>query len=126
MKLASTIARLLLGLAFLVFSLNFWFHFIKLPPPVPGTPAGDFMIAIYGSGYLTFVKVLELTGALLLLSGKFVNLGLSLIGPVVINILLYHFLLLKGGYELPVVLGVLALVALLGRSDYVKTLTSAS
>lgn len=125
MKIASTIARLLLGLLFLVFSLNFWFHFIPIPSPAAGTPAGNFMFAIYGSGYLTFVKVLELLGAVLLLSGKFVNLGLSLIGPVVINILLFHFLLAGGGYGLPVVLGVLSLIALLGRSDYVKALTAA-
>lgn len=125
MKIASTIARLLLGLLFLVFSLNFWFHFIPIPSPEAGTPAGNFMFAIYGSGYLTFVKVLELLGAVLLLSGKFVNLGLSLIGPVVINILLFHFLLAGGGYGLPVVLGILSLVALLGRSDYVKALTAA-
>jgi len=124
MKTASTIARYLLGLLFLVFSLNFWLHFIPMPPPVAGTPSGDFMIAIYGSGYLTFVKVLELTGALLLLSGKFVNLGLTLIGPVVVNILLFHFLLAGGGYALPVVLGVLALIALLGRRDYVNALTA--
>jgi putative oxidoreductase len=125
MKIASTISRYLLGLAFLVFSLNFWFHFIPIPSPAQGTPAANFMFAIYGSGYLTVVKVLELTGALLLLSGKFVNLGLSFIGPIVVNILLYHFLLVGAGYELPVMLGVLALITLLGRSDYVKTLTTA-
>lgn len=126
MKIASTIARYLLGLLFLVFSLNFWFHFIPVPPPPAGSQAAAFMGAIYTTGFLTFVKVLELTGSLLLLSGKFVNLGLSFLGPIVVNILLFHFLIAGGGYGLPVVLGVLALVALLGRSDYVKTLTAAS
>jgi uncharacterized membrane protein YphA (DoxX/SURF4 family) len=83
------------------------------------------MFAIYGSGYLTVVKVLEVTGGLLLLSGRFTNLALTLLGPVVVNIALYHFFLVKGGYEMPVVLGVLSLVALSGRKDFLSTLFSA-
>lgn len=118
MKLASTIARLLLGLLFVIFSLNFWLHFLPVPPPAEGSPAASFMFAIYGSGYLTFVKVLELAGGLLLLSGRFVNLALAFIGPIVVNIALYHFFLEQGGYPLPIALGVLSLVALAGRSDF--------
>ncbi len=125
MKHIPTIARLLLGLIFLTFSLNFWLHFIPIPSPAEGTPAANFMFAIYGSGYLTVVKVLELTGSLLLLSGRFVNLGLTLVGPVVVNIALYHFLLVKGGYEMPVVLGVLSLLALAGRKDFTSALFAA-
>lgn len=124
MKLASTIARLLLGLLFVVFSLNFWLHFIPIPSPAEGTPAANFMFAIYGSGYLTVVKVLELTGGLLLLSGRWVNLALAFIGPIVVNIALYHFLLAKGGYEMPILLGVLALVALAGRRDFTSALAA--
>ena len=41
MKLASTIARYLLGLVFLIFGLNGFLHFIPTPPP-PG-PGGMFM-----------------------------------------------------------------------------------
>ncbi len=125
MKHIPTIARLLLGLIFLTFSLNFWLHFIPIPSPAKGTPAANFMFAIYGSGYLTVVKVLELTGSLLLLSGRFVNLGLTLVGPVVVSIALYHFLLVKGGYEMPVLLGVLSLVALAGRKDFTSALFAA-
>lgn len=125
MKLASTIARYLLGLMFLVFGLNFWLNFIPVPPPPAGSQAANFMFAIYGSGYLTFVKVLEVAGAVALLSGRFVNLGLALVGPVVVNILLFHFFLVGSGYGLPVVLGVLALVALAGRPDFKNALLAA-
>ena len=121
MKYITTIARLLLGLIFTVFGANMWLHFIPIPPPPDGA-AKDFMFAIYGSGYLTVVKVLEVISGLLLLSGRFTNLALTLLGPVVVNIALYHFFLVKGGYEMPVVLGVLSLVALAGRKDYLRTL----
>ncbi|MDB6007654.1 MAG: uncharacterized protein JWR15_4641 [Prosthecobacter sp.] len=125
MKYIPTIARLLLGLIFTVFGVNMWLHFINLPLPVAGTPAGNFMFAIYGSGYLDVVKVLEVTGGLLLLSGRFTNLALTLVGPVVVNIALYHFFLVKGAYEMPIVLGVLFLVALSGRKDYLRAVFAA-
>ncbi|MDZ4288236.1 MAG: hypothetical protein U0984_09765 [Prosthecobacter sp.] len=125
MKIASTIARLLLGLLFVIFSLNFWLHFIPVPPPPEGSLAAGFMGAIYMSGYLTFVKVLELTGGLLLLSGRYVNLALALLGPIVVNIVLFHVFLAKGGYPLPAVMGVLALVALAGRADFKNALWAA-
>ena len=121
MKFVPTIARLLLGLIFTVFGANMWLHFIPIPLPPEG-PAANFMFAIYGSGYLTVVKVLEVAGGVLLLSGRFTNLALTLLGPVVVNIALYHFFLVKGGYEMPVVLGVLSLVALSGRKDFLRTL----
>jgi len=124
MKHIPTIARLLLGLIFTVFGANMWFHFIPIPPPPAGF-AHDFMTAIYASHYLDVVKVLEVTGGLLLLSGRFTNLALTLVGPVVVNIALYHFFLVKGGYEMPVVLGVLSFVALSGRKDYLRTLFAA-
>ena len=124
MKLASTIARLLLGLIFVVFGLNFWLHFIPLPPPAEGSAAASFMFAMYGSGYLTVVKVLEVTGGLLLLSGRFVNLALATLGPIVLNIALYHVFLVQGGYPMAIVLGVLSLVALAGRPDFRAALFS--
>ena len=124
MKHIPTIGRLVLGLIFTVFGANMWLHFIPIPPPPEG-PAKDFMFAIYGTGFLTVVKVLEVAAGLLLLSGRFTNLALVLIGPVVVNIGLYHFFLVKGGYEMPVVLGVLSLVTLLSRKGLVTALFAA-
>ena len=117
-------AHLLHGPTSTVLGATMWLHFLPVPPP-PGGPAANCLFAIYGSGYLTLVKVLEVTGGLMLLSGRFTNLALTLVGPVVVNIALYHFFLVKGGYEMPVVLGVLSLVALSGRKVFLSTLFSA-
>lgn len=116
------IARYLLGLLFLVFGLNFWLGFIPVPPPAEGSPAAAFMGALYGSGFLTVVKILEVLGGALLLSGRFVNLALAWLGPIVVVIALYHLFLVKGGYPMALVLGVLSLTALAGRRDFVDAL----
>lgn len=125
MKIASLIARYLLGIIFVVFSLNMWLHFIPVPPPVEGSPAAAFMGAIYASGYLTVVKVLELLGGILLLSGRFVNLALAILGPIVVNIALYHFFLVHGGYPMAILVSILAAIALAGRREFLKTLLAA-
>ncbi|MEM9478176.1 MAG: hypothetical protein AAGA58_00795 [Verrucomicrobiota bacterium] len=121
---APVVARILLGLLFIIFAANFWLKFMPTPPAEPGSPAANFIGAMFGSGYLTVVKVLELTAGILLVSGFFVNLGLLLIGPVILNIALYNVMLAQGNYGMTAVLGILALVALAGRKDLLKTITA--
>ena len=113
MKIAIIIARTLLGLVFVVFGLNAFCNFIPLPPP-KGELAGEFMKALFVSHYLYAVKCLEIIGGLLLLSGRFTALGLTLVGPVLVNILFYDIFLDPAGRPLGIVLAVLALF-LLGR-----------
>ena len=115
-------SRILLGIIFLVFSLNYWLHLIPIPASAEGSMAAGYMGAIYGSGSLTVVKVLELIGAGLLLCGRFVNLGLTLLGPIVLNILLFHVLIAQDNTTLPVIIAVLALITLLGRKNYLRVI----
>lgn len=122
MKHLPTIARYLLGLLFLVFGLNFWLRFMPVPPPTEGSPAAAFIGALYGSGFLTVVKILEVLGGALLLSGRFVNLALAWLGPIVVVIVLYHVFLVKGGYPMALALGILSLTSLAGRRDFVEAL----
>lgn len=88
MKYAVPIARVLLGAVFLVFGLN---HFLKFIPmdqqPVQPTPAEQFGGALASSGYLNVVKVLEVTGGLLLVTGLFPRLGIIILTPIIVNIL---------------------------------------
>jgi hypothetical protein len=96
MKIVVIIARVLLGLAFVVFGLNGFLHFIP-QGPMPQGLAGDFVKSLLMSGYFYVVAALQLAGGLILLSGRFVALGLVLLGPVVVNILLFHIFLEHGG-----------------------------
>ncbi|MDF2377913.1 MAG: hypothetical protein P1U81_16870 [Verrucomicrobiales bacterium] len=122
MKYIPTIARYLLGILFIVFAANFWLKFIPIPSPEEGSLAAGFMGALFLSGFLTVVKVLELLGGILLLSGRFVNLALAVLGPIVVVIGMYHLFILKGGYPMAIVLGVLAITALAGQRGFLKEL----
>jgi hypothetical protein len=111
MKNATIIARFLLGLIFVVFSLNFWLHFIPMPPAQG--PAGAFIGAMYASGYLAMVKGFELLGGLLVWSGRFTAAGLLILTPIILNILSFDFFLVKAFNPLSALAAVLALFLLL-------------
>jgi uncharacterized membrane protein YphA (DoxX/SURF4 family) len=117
-----TAARILLGIIFLVFSANYWLQFIPIPGQPEGSHGASFMGAIFMTKFLTVVKVLELVGGALLLSGRYVNLGLTLLGPIIINIALFHLLVAPGNYGLAIVICVLALVTLIGQKEYLRAI----
>jgi putative oxidoreductase len=95
MKIAITIARILLGLLFLVFGLNGFLHFIPMPPPAG--LAGQYFGVLFISHYLVLVFLLQVIGGALLLAGRFVPLALLLLGPVLVNILMFHTLMAPEG-----------------------------
>jgi putative oxidoreductase len=106
MKTIITIARVLLGAVFVVFGLNAFLNFIPLPPPQGA--AGSMMTILFTSHYLYAVKVFEISGGLLLITGRFAALGLTLVGPVVVNILFFDFFLDRSGLPLGLFIGALA------------------
>ena len=87
-------ARTLLGLIFVVFGANYFLKFLEVPPP-PNDQAGAFMGALFASGFLGVVKVLEIAGGFLTLTGRFTPLGLLILGPIVVNIALYDLFLAR-------------------------------
>src|ERR1700732_5502228 len=95
MKTASTIARYLSGVIFLVFGLNGFLHFTPLPPP-EGV-AGQFMGALFVSHYLTVIFAVQVIAGLLLLINRFVPLALAVLAPVIVNILCFHAFLAPSG-----------------------------
>ena len=111
MKYLIIIVRVLLGLLFAVFGSNAFLHFIPMPP-MQGQ-AGAFIGALAGSGYLYVIAALQVLGGLCLLIGaRFVPLGLTLLGPVIVNIVLYHIFLDQSGLAMAVVISLLALFLL--------------
>jgi putative oxidoreductase len=95
MKIASIIARYLLGLIFVVFGLNGFLNFIP-QPPIPNPLAVQFLTAVSQSHFAAFFFAVQVLGGLLLLSGFFVPLALTLLAAVLYNILAFHLTLLPG------------------------------
>ena len=108
MKIATVIVRVLLGLMFVVFGSNIFLQFIPMPPQKPSL-ATDFSKALMESHYMYVVGFLQVAGGLLLLIGRYVPLGLLLLGPVIVNILLFHIFLDPAGLPMAIVISVLAL-----------------
>ncbi len=111
MKVATIISRVLLGLIFVTFGLNMFLNFIHMPPPPEG-PAREFMTALFMSHYLYVVGALQVVGGLILLSGRWVPLGLTLLGPVIVNIVCFHVLMAPAGLPMALVVSFLALFLL--------------
>src|SRR5258706_12001713 len=108
MKTATIISRVLLGLIFVTFGLNMFLNFIPMPPPPEG-PAREFMAALFMSHYLYVVGALQVVGGLLLLAGRWLPLCLTLLGPVILNILCFHILMAPSRLPMALVVLVLAL-----------------
>jgi putative oxidoreductase len=112
MKIASSVARYLLGFIFLVFGLNGFLHFIPMPPPTG--LAGQYMGALYLSHYLVLIFLLQLVPGVMLLANRFVPLALTLLGPVVVNIFCYHAFMDNSGLPLALIIVVLWVLTFFG------------
>lgn len=106
MKIAVLVTRILLGLVFVVFGLNGFLNFIPQGPLPPGF-AGQWITVLIGSHYFIFVAAVQVIGGVLLLINRYLTLGLVLLGPVIVNILLYHTLMDHTGLPLAIVVALL-------------------
>jgi hypothetical protein len=117
MKIITTIARYLLGFLFTLFGLNGFLHFLPMGPVPP--LAGQFYGAMVQSHYMAVVFALQLICGLLLLANRYVPLALTILGPVIFNIILFHVFMEPSGLPLAAVVTVLwAVLAYRARSVF--------
>ena len=117
MKIVTLIARLLLGLVFVVFGLNGFLNFLNMGP-MPTGLAGQFMGALVLSHYYWVIAALQILGGALLLVNRYVPLALVLLGPVIVNILLYHAFLNPTGVAFAVVVTILWFIVFYSQRHY--------
>jgi putative oxidoreductase len=108
MKILTIIVRVFLGLIFLFFGSNGLLHFLPMPP-LPQGVAGEYLHSFFTSGYVYVVSAFQLIAGLLLLIGKFVPLGLTILGAIIVNIWAFHLLMAPEGLPPAVVVSVLEL-----------------
>lgn len=95
MKTTVTISRFSLGLVFTVFGLNGFLNLFSTGPVPP--LAAQFLGALVQSHYIAVVLIIEITGGLALLLNRMTPLALTLLGPVIVNILLFHITMAPAG-----------------------------
>ena len=108
MKILIIIARILLGLVFVVFGSNAFLHFLPMPP-LPQGVTGEYLHAFFASGYVYVIGGFQVIGGLLLLIGRFVPMGLTILGAIIVNIWAFHLLMAPEGLPPAVVVTVLEL-----------------
>jgi putative oxidoreductase len=106
MKIVTIVARILLGLPFVIFGANGLHPFLPMPPP-PSGPAGQYVGALFQSHYALVPFLVQLIGGILLLVNLYVPLALTLLGPVIVNILCFHVFMEPGGLPQALVVTVL-------------------
>jgi putative oxidoreductase len=94
MKYISIVVGIILGLLFAAASVPVLIGMEMPPPPwKEGTPPMLFMGAMGPTGYMTFIKVLELIGGVLVAIPRTRNIGLLILGPIIVNIVAFHIFL---------------------------------
>ncbi|PWK75292.1 DoxX protein [Mucilaginibacter oryzae] len=105
---SSAIARVLPGLVFVVFGLNFFFQFLHMAQPPISDKAQAFSGGLFGSGYFfQYMKIIEIVAGLFLLINRYTALFTLILLPISLNIFLFHAILAPAG--LPIGLAVIVL-----------------
>lgn len=104
MKYLPAIAGALLGALFVMSAAVVFLGLAPTPEIPEGTPTAHFMAAFGPTGYMTFVKVIELLGGILVAIPRTRNLGLLLLGPVIVNILAFHAFVARAGLFNPMII----------------------
>ncbi|MCP3142299.1 DoxX family membrane protein [Pyxidicoccus xibeiensis] len=103
-RFAPHVARVVMGLIFFVFGLNYFFNFLPPMPPPEGQAAQTFFMGLMASGFvMPIIKVIEIAAGIALLSNRFVPLALILLAPIVVVIAGFHFVLAPA-YPMPIAL----------------------
>jgi putative oxidoreductase len=110
MKYLIHISRFLLGIIFVFFGANGFFHFLPMPP-LQGD-LGAFIGALAHSGYIYVIAGLQVLGGLCLFLPRTVPLGLTVLGPIIVNIMLTHIFFDRSGLPIACFVSLLALFLL--------------
>ena len=126
MKIAVLIARIILGLIFVVFGINFFHDFMHVKPPAMSPAASAFTGGLYGSGYfLQYLKVIEIISGFFLLINRYTAFFLLVLLPIGVNIFLFHAILAPYGAAMGTLIIVLILFLCIAHFKYYRSVFTA-
>ena len=104
MKKATLISRIILGFIYLVFGLDYFFHFIPYEPNHTGIVAA-FKKALVDIGYFyPMIKSIQIVGGLSLLIDQYAPFFAVVVFPISVNVFLYHTILVPSAWWMGVLL----------------------
>src|SRR4029078_13600521 len=104
MRTATTISRIILGFIYLVFGLDYFFHFIPYEPNHTGKVAA-FKAGLVGVGYFyPMIKTIQIVGGISLLINRYAAFFAVVLFPISVNVFLYHTILVPSGWWMGVLL----------------------
>jgi putative oxidoreductase len=123
MKTTVLICRILLGILYLVFGLDYFLHFIPYQPPLHPGAAGAFKAGLVAAGYFyPMQKTIQVLGGLCLLSNRYAPLAAVVLFPISLNVFLFHTLLAPEAWQMGVILLVPNLLLAIGWWKYYKSI----
>jgi len=119
MKAAIFVSRFILGPGFVVFGLNILHPFLPQPPMPDGSLPARFMGVMGPARWMALVGLFQVFGGVFVLLGRTAPIGLTLLGPVLVNILAFHIFLMSGAGIAPgLVFSVLELFLIYSYRSY--------
>lgn len=104
MKAATLICRIILGLIYLVFGLDYYLHFIPYQPNHTGA-AAEFKNGLMAAGYLyPMMKSIQIVGGISLLINRYAPFSAVALFPISVNVFLFHTILVPSGWFMGVLL----------------------
>jgi uncharacterized membrane protein YphA (DoxX/SURF4 family) len=104
MKITVFISRIVLGFLYLIFGLDYFFHFIPYQPLHTGK-TGAFIAGLKGVGYFyPMIKTIQIAGGLSLLFNRYAPFFAVVLFPISLNVLLFHTILVPSGWLMGVIL----------------------
>lgn len=104
MKNATLIIRVILGIIYLVFGLDYFLHFIPYQPMHTGKAAA-LKDGLMGTGYIyPMMKSIQIIGGISLLANRYAPFFAVVLFPISLNVMLFHTILVPSGWLMGVFL----------------------
>ena len=104
MKTATAISRIVLGLIYLIFGLDYFLHFIPYQPAHTGAAAA-LKDGLMATGYLyPMMKAIQIAGGISLMVNRYAPFSAVVLFPISLNVFLFHTILDPSGWFMGVLL----------------------